>query len=90
MTMDANGALPLVAAANGPGELREQGAPNVGCDALFLNLRRSLRRQKQSADFGSGPEPPRTHSADLPRDSKEGDTGSLVAGADACPFGGGW
>jgi hypothetical protein len=46
--------LPFVAAAKSPGEMREQGAPNVDCDALFLTLRRSRRRQKQSADFRLG------------------------------------
>ena len=55
MTTDARKkSLPLSAAAKAPGEMREQGAPNVDCDALFLNLRRSLRRQKQSADFRFG------------------------------------
>ena len=58
MTTDVKKGLPLIAAASEfPGEMREQGAPNVDCDALFLNLRRSRRRQKQSADFGSGPDP---------------------------------
>ena len=58
MTTDARKkSLPLSAAAKSPGEMREQGAPNVDCDALFLNMRRSLRRQKQSADFRLGPDP---------------------------------
>ena len=57
MTTDVKKGLPLIAATEAPGEMREQGAPNVDCDALFLNLRRSLRRQKQSADFGLGPDP---------------------------------
>ena len=57
MTTDVKKGLPLSAAADGPGELREQGAPNVDCDALFLNVRRSLRRQKQSADLALGRDP---------------------------------
>ena len=89
MATDVKKGLPLIAAANLPGEMREQGAPNVDCDALFLNLRRSRRRQKQSADFGSGPEPPRTHSADLSWDERRAHR-FFGAGADACPFGGGW
>ena len=57
MATDVKKGLPLIAAANLPGEMREQGAPNVDCDALFLTLRRRTRRQKQSADFGLGPNP---------------------------------
>ena len=58
MTTDARKkSLPLSAAAKSPGEMREQGAPNVDCDALFYPLRRRTRRQKQSAALASGPEP---------------------------------
>ena len=35
MTTDVKKGLPLVAATEAPGEVREQGAPNVDCDALF-------------------------------------------------------
>ena len=89
MTTEAKKGLPLIAATEAPGEMREQGAPNVDCDALFYPLRRSRRRQKQSADFGSGPEPPRTHSADLSWDERRAHR-FFGAGADACPFGCGW
>ena len=54
MTTEVKKGLPFIAAAKAPGEMREQGAPNVDCDALFQTLRRSLRRQKQSADFRLG------------------------------------
>ena len=58
MTTDARKkSLPLSAAANGPGEMREQGAPNVDCDALFLTCVAGHGDRSNRRTFGSGPDP---------------------------------
>jgi hypothetical protein len=58
MTTDARKkSLPFGTTIEFPGDQREQGAPNVDCDALFLTCVAVDGDRSNRRTFGSGPDP---------------------------------